>query len=268
MNISAELQQLPDWDGMSAYERAHACCRLLSQLGQPIPGWMQLRQWIGKGSANDIHRAKQDFLQGHQPNVASAKTEHLPPALTGTLDAWWQQLRQAAADEFAEQTALWQQQLELADARCAEYAQQLQDAQVLLEQQAQQIGALQQERDQSLAATRCAEDANLDAQARLSATMQAVAIWQTELDQQQREMWQQAIEQLSGLNDFATTQIEHARQHAHGLLSLQQQQAEQQLTQIQQHYSQSLAWLEQQYRRSQPVDQATHRLMWRGIRRR
>ena len=267
MNISAELQQLPHWDGMSAYDRALACCRLLSQYGQPIPGWMQLRQWIGKGSANDIHRAKQDFLQGQQPNLEAAKTESLPPALTGTLDAWWQQVRQAAADEFAAQTADWQQQLVEADARCAEYAQQLQDAQDVIEQQTQQIEDLRQERDQSIVATRRAEDANLEAQTRLQATMQALATWQTELEQQQRELWQQAIEQLSGLQDFATTQIEQARQQAHGLLIGQQQQAAQQLTQIQQHYSQSLTWLEQHYRQSHPIETPTHRLIRRGMQR-
>ena len=267
MNIAAELSQLPHWNEMSAYERAQACCQLLSQKGQPIPGWMQLRQWIGKGSANDIHRAKQDFLQGDQPSVAAAKADGLPPALTGTLDAWWQQLRQTAADEFAEQTVQWQQQLDDAAARCVEYQQQIQAHQAQIAQQQQQIDALQAQLHASEHSQREAEDGQLRAESSLQALQLAFGTWQAEQAQQQRDVWQAAIEQLSGLQDFATSQIEQARQQAQSQIALQQQQSAQQLVQIQQHYNQSLAWLEHQYRQTQSSAAPSHRLIRRGMRR-
>lgn len=139
MDINQQLQQTPNWLRLNAYERAKICCQLLSTLGQPIPSWMQLRQWIGKGSANDIHRAKQDFLSERQQVSAELiRQDDMPTQLSGSLQEWWQQLKQAAEQEYSLQKQQWQQEK-------IELQQQFLALQNHIEQQQQAIEQLQQQ---------------------------------------------------------------------------------------------------------------------------
>lgn len=232
-NIQQQLEQQPHWALMNAYDRAQACCRLLKHSGQPIPGWMQIRQWIGKGSANDIHRAKQDFLAQNSRddfNSTAAQPDGaaLPAALSGTLDAWWQQLRQTAAAEFEQQQAellaqikqlmqerdAWQQRYQATDEKL-----------VLLQQQ------FEQELQQEKIAHRHSQDAALQAQTELAAAQQyqqhqqqhqqqlAQHLAEHVAQQQQQAFAQQqqlerSITALDGLQQFAQQQIEQTRQQA------------------------------------------------------
>ncbi|MFZ3193300.1 MAG: DNA-binding protein [Moraxellaceae bacterium] len=141
MNISQQLQQTENWSGLTAYERAKICCQLLTTLGLPIPSWMQIRQWIGKGSANDIHRAKQDFLLDRQTvKTQLIQQDDMPTALSGSLQDWWLQLKQAAEQDYFAEKQQWQQQH-------TELQEELAAAHLLIEQQQQQIVQLHAQRD-------------------------------------------------------------------------------------------------------------------------
>ena len=168
MDISQQLQQTPNWSDLNAYARAKICCELLSTLGLPIPSWMQIRQWIGKGSANDIHRAKQDFLaERHTIKTDWIQQDDLPSGISGSLQAWWQQLKQAAEQDYLAEKQQWQEDK-------AELQVQLSATQAQLGQQQQQIDQLQTQLEFS--------------QQQYQQTQQA-------LDVQQQKINQQAIEQ-------------------------------------------------------------------------
>lgn len=141
MDISQQLQHTPNWNSLNAYERAKICCQLLHTLGLPIPSWMQIRQWIGKGSANDIHRAKQEFLLDRQTVKADwVQQDDMPSRLSGSLQDWWQQLKQAAEQDYLLHKQQWQ--LEITELQA-----QLSAAQATIDQQQQEIIQRQQQLD-------------------------------------------------------------------------------------------------------------------------
>lgn len=145
LDISQQLQQTPDWISLNAYQRAKICCHLLTTLGLPIPSWMQLRQWIGKGSANDIHRAKQDFLSDRQ-SVKSEwiQQDEMPTQLSGSLQEWWQQLKQAAEQDHLALQQRWQHEKTELQTQCGEAQTQLDQQQQMIEQLQQQLETAQQ----------------------------------------------------------------------------------------------------------------------------
>lgn len=145
LDISQQLQQTPDWISLNAYQRAKICCQLLTTLGLPIPSWMQLRQWIGKGSANDIHRAKQDFLSDRQ-HVKSEwiQQDEMPTQLSGSLQEWWQQLKQAAEQDHLALQQRWQHEKTELQTQCGEAQTQLDQQQQVIEQLQQQLETAQQ----------------------------------------------------------------------------------------------------------------------------
>lgn len=232
MDISQQLQQTPSWSTLNAYERAKLCCQLLNTLGLPIPSWMQIRQWIGKGSANDIHRAKQDFLLDRQ-TVKSllVQQDEMPTALSGSLQDWWLQLKQAAEQEYLAEKQHWQHektehaaQLTAAMQQIEQLQQQLTQSQAQLEQQQwqyqqaceqlalkQQTLTTQQQQIQQLAES-------LDAQQQRYLAEQTAQRDEQIAQQQQIEMRMEArlAAQLSAVADFqvfAAQQIDQARQY-------------------------------------------------------
>ena len=228
MNISTELESLPNWQEMNAYDRALACCQLLSSLSQPIPGWMQIRQWIGKGSANDIHRAKQDFVNARHQALPEAFAHGVPPALSGSINDWWQQLRAAAAAEYDEQVNDWQLRLEQARQATEHSDHQRRMIEEKVQQLHEKISELQDQLHQQKNKVRQAEDALLRAdtlrhsqeQQVITLTAQHAALIEqltTQIDTQQQTREQQVLAtlaQVEGLQQFATDQIEQTRQES------------------------------------------------------
>lgn len=263
MDIPAQLAQMPQYTRMTAYERALACCQLLQQQGLAIPGWMQIRQWIGKGSANDIHRAKQEFLQRqavHSGTGSGDDQGQMPPTLSGTLQDWWQQVQQAARQQLEQAQADW-------DSRQQALQDQLQQVSAALQQ-------IQGEREQLQQALQAAEQAGqhwraqaLQAESALEAVAQRVQSWQQQQAGQQQQ-WQQDQAQLQqqrleamrmaveGAQAFALQQIEVSRQEARHwqdqFLGLQP------LLQQSQHSLQTI--LEQQRSQQAVLAQHTHTL--------
>ena len=237
MDISQQLQQTPNWSTLNAYERAKLCCQLLNTLGLPIPSWMQIRQWIGKGSANDIHRAKQDFLLDRQTvKSVLVQQDEMPTALSGSLQDWWLQLKQAAEQDYWSEKQQWQQQH-------TELQAELAAAQLLIEQQRQQIVQLQAQRDaEHQQSQQRQQEIGLKDQAlsvhaqhiqqllgMIDAQQTAYLAEQKQQHQQQVELRQreqqilaQQLNTLADFHSFAAQQIDLSRQQ-HNLQQEQQQ---------------------------------------------
>ena len=230
LDISQQLQQTPDWISLNAYQRAKICCHLLTTLGLPIPSWMQLRQWVGKGSANDIHRAKQDFLSDRQ-SVKSEwiQQDKMPTQLSGSLQEWWQQLKQAAEQDHLALQQRWQHEKTELQTQCGEAQTQLDQQQQMIEQLQQQLETAQQRYQQ------VAQNLLLQEQVATQVAMQQACDYQQLLqsihtqqtnyftEQQQQRVQQLADQQqhqvtldtqlnlLADFHGFAAQQIDLAR---------------------------------------------------------
>ncbi len=120
-DLSATLTTLPDWDTLNAYEMTKRCCAELTKRGQRLPSWTSIREIIGKGSANDINRGKEDFRREHGDGLRkmSGFVKGVPDALAPHILGVWTAAISLVREEFNGQVADWQAQIERAEAAVA-----------------------------------------------------------------------------------------------------------------------------------------------------
>lgn len=113
------LRAAPDWELLNAYDRTKRCCQLLLEQGQRIPTWETLRAVIGKGSSNDINRAKNDFIREHgaQVRALGGIVKGVPEEITPQITALWTAAIAQAKREYDIQTAEWSAELQAAQQR-------------------------------------------------------------------------------------------------------------------------------------------------------
>lgn len=101
-DLSACLEALPNWDHLTAYERAFRCCEELTQRGEDLPSWLGIRQVIGKGSGQDINRAKSDFRKQQVEAVRKMRgvVKGVPEVLAPLLMTLWTTAIKEAGQEF------------------------------------------------------------------------------------------------------------------------------------------------------------------------
>lgn len=119
--LRATLASTPDWDSLNAYEMTKRCCAELTKRGQRLPSWMMIRDIIGKGSANDINRGKEDFRREHGDALRkmSGFVKGVPETLAPHILGFWTAAISLVREEFDGQVAEWQAQIERAEAAVA-----------------------------------------------------------------------------------------------------------------------------------------------------
>lgn len=120
--IKTALHALPEWCGFNAYEMTKRCCDELTKHGQRLPSWMVIRDIIGKGSANDINRGKEDYRREHGDALRkmSGFVKGVPEALAPHILGFWSAAIALVREEFDAQVEDWQAQLERAGAAVAQ----------------------------------------------------------------------------------------------------------------------------------------------------
>jgi len=120
-DLRATLMSIPVWDSLSAYEMTKHCCVELTRRGQRLPSWMSIREIIGKGSANDINRGKEDFRREHGDALRKMNgfVKGVPEALAPHILGFWAAAISLVREEFDGQVAQWQTQIEHAEAAAA-----------------------------------------------------------------------------------------------------------------------------------------------------
>ncbi|QTP13381.1 DNA-binding protein [Serratia symbiotica] len=107
-----EFSASQTYEGMNALQLAQQCCEKLAMLGQPLPGWREIREIIGKGSANDINKGKREY-QDQQGKKLTQLNEM--PGVTEDMVEVMMLLRQKAfdvvSDSFKTQVIGWQNQV-------------------------------------------------------------------------------------------------------------------------------------------------------------
>lgn len=118
----ATLMADPEWIGLNAYEMTKRCCGELTKQGQRLPSWMVIRDIIGKGSANDINRGKDDFRREHGDTLRkmSGFVKGVPEALAPHILGFWSAAITLVREEFDAQVEDWQAQIERAGAAVAQ----------------------------------------------------------------------------------------------------------------------------------------------------
>lgn len=120
-DIRIVLMSAQDWHKLNAYEMTKRCCAELTKLGRRLPSWMIIRDIIGKGSANDISRGKEDFRREHAEELRKMNgfVSGVPEVLTPHILGFWTAAIEQVRAEFNDQAADWQARIERAKAAAA-----------------------------------------------------------------------------------------------------------------------------------------------------
>jgi Plasmid replication region DNA-binding N-term len=112
-DLRSQCERDPAYLGGSAYDRTKVVCRLLTEAGQPIPGWMPIRDIIGKGSATDINRGIKAFREDHASLLRTMRGGDvaMPEALARRFTDLWADALVEAGKTFADDVQSWQAQI-------------------------------------------------------------------------------------------------------------------------------------------------------------
>lgn len=104
--VRAACMNQPEYLGGTAYTKTKIFCQHLMKAGLGIPGWMTIREVIGKGSSSDISRGVKDFRAEHAEHLGrrsvDADLPGMPPQLADGFVKVWDLAMQYARAELAE----------------------------------------------------------------------------------------------------------------------------------------------------------------------
>lgn len=83
--------QHEQYESGTAYVRTKIMCGVLTKMGEPVPSWMLLREFIGKGSSGDISRGVKDFRLEHADLLRrmDGLPEGIPSSLAQPMQSLW-----------------------------------------------------------------------------------------------------------------------------------------------------------------------------------
>lgn len=114
--LQQEFSDAERYGRKNALDLSQICCEMLAKQGLPLPGWQEIREIIGKGSATDVNKGKR-LYQDQQGRLLSHL--HEMPGVSEDMVNLMMQLRtiafKVAERSFQEQVNQWQEQLAEAD---------------------------------------------------------------------------------------------------------------------------------------------------------
>lgn len=233
--LRTTLASTPDWDSLNAYEMTKRCCAELTKRGRRLPSWMNIRDIIGKGSANDINRGKEDFRREHGDALRkmSGFVKGVPEALAPHILGFWTAAISLVREEFDGQVAEWQAQIERAEAAVA-YAEDERDQAVSRAEALQgQIAGLQEAMRTLQGRVDTERAAREQAERMFESNRQELAGQRDELraalDQSQKKLGE-AISRLEGVERRSLLEIDRARGEAKSKVAEMQAHAEKERT--------------------------------------
>lgn len=217
--VKSRLFASQGWKSLTAYEMTKRLCAELTNTGEKIPSWTAIRDVIGKGSANDINRAKDDFRKDHAETLRrmSGFVEGVPVQLNPIILALWSEAVAAVKSEFAQQELEWQADIAQANNDAEQARRGLEAAEneasrlsAALEGLQQANAALQQQVATEIAAKQQAERLFESSRAELASQRDEL---RTALQQAQAQT-ADAITRLEGVENHALRQVQEARDEA------------------------------------------------------
>lgn len=114
--LQREFSDAERYGRKNALDLSQICCEMIAKQGLPLPGWQEIREIIGKGSATDVNKGKR-LYQDQQGRLLSHL--HEMPGVSEDMVDLMMQLRtkafKVAERSFQEQVSQWQEQLAEAD---------------------------------------------------------------------------------------------------------------------------------------------------------
>lgn len=207
----------PLYEDGSAYQRTKICCDVLMRRGEPIPSWMVIRDYIGKGSATDIRRAVGDFRVEHADLLRQMHgvPASLPERLAPAVSALWQAAVAEATDAMAAQAAQAQEAVEAAEARATTAEDRQAAAMADLALRDQQVAALQDALRQAVAHAETERSARQQAERTMEAHVTDLTAQRASLQESMNAVTAQLqaiTKRAEGERHRALMEIEHARQ--------------------------------------------------------
>lgn len=217
--IKAILMAASDWNGLTAYEMTKRCCSELTKGGERLPSWMSIRDIIGKGSANDINRGKEDFRREHGDTLRKMNgfLNGVPETLAPHILGFWSAAITLVREEFDAKVEDWQSQIEHAGVAVAKAEEERDQATNYAETLLAKIIGLQ-EVNLTLQGRVEAEQAGREQAERMSESNRLeLAAQRDELRSalaKSQEEFSAAITRLEGVERHALLEIERARTEA------------------------------------------------------
>lgn len=214
--LKGALLLWPQWDSLNAYERTKVACAELTRKGLSVPGWPTLRDIIGKGSASDINRGKDDYRVEHGEYLSNMQgfEQGFPAELTPFVTQLWEGAINAVRTQLARQEEVMHEHVAQVDAameqaiekrdsaihRAETLTKQLDDAKelhIVLRSQIESERAMRMETEQ-----------------RLDAHMSEIKQQRDQLEaalQTNRNELHAALERIDGAQKHTLMQVEEAR---------------------------------------------------------
>ena len=198
-SLKQQCEQDPAYAQGSAFVRTRILCRVLTEAGQPIPGWMPIRDIIGKGSATDINKGIKAYREEHASLLRAMRGGNavLPEGLASRVADLWRDAVDEASKLFAADVVLWQERIASAT---------------------EAVRAMEAERDRHAHAAQelrlvadQLREASASASALLSAEREARAALEVRLEKQSEELLKQQ-QQFEATSRRAIQEIDAARQ--------------------------------------------------------
>lgn len=201
------LEALPGWETMTAYDRATRCCEELTRQGADLPSWLGIRQLIGKGSGQDINRAKADFRKHQVEAVRQLRgvVKGVPETLAPLLMTLWTTAIKEAGGEFEQKLAAITLSQQEAIAHAQQYAYEKKEALNQLHQAETELITVKTKLSQLL------EDYAIETQLKTALERRCNELQDLQLEQSDR--YRQAIEQAHYEMQSAISRLEGAEKH-------------------------------------------------------
>ena len=217
--MKSRLMADPDWQSLTAYEMTKRVCADMTRDGEKVPSWTAIRDIIGKGSANDINRAKDDFRKEHGEDLRkmSGFVEGVPPELSPYIQGFWTAAVAYVKREYAVHEKACAVAVDAADLQASLAEQERQKAVRAAELLTAQLEGLQQAHE-ALKQSLASEQATREQAERLLQAAQAEQVAQREelmgaLTRSQSQL-SEAITRLEGVENHALRQVQEARDDA------------------------------------------------------
>ena len=146
-SIRQECEKNPLFTEGRAYDRAKICFEVMTRLGLPLPSWTVARSIIGKGSPQDINKAKADFRVEHGEMLTrmAGAPEGIPEELRQPMQVVWRAALKSCRDAMAEEEAGRQQELQAARAAATQSVMERDEAVKAARQSAEDVARLREE---------------------------------------------------------------------------------------------------------------------------
>lgn len=218
-DLKSCLMEAPDWKSLTAYEMTKRLCAEMTSAGEKVPSWTAIRDIIGKGSAGDINRAKDDYRKEHGEDLRKMAgfVDGVPAVLAPHILGLWAAAIDCVKLEYAAKEEAWTSTVSQANERVLQADLLREEARHELETAKAHLSGLQQANTALQQQLRTEQSSRLQAEKLYEQSRSDQASQRIEFSSslaQSQEQLNEAITRLEGVENHALRQVQEARDEA------------------------------------------------------